>query len=163
MTLNRDQNGTEGMVLRPRNRSRLAANVLAPSTTHSTGASPSPLQLQARRRPRAANLLDNVRTIDASPTPQAQAAVREWLQEWYETRGGGQLIGLFGHCYLGAPYVDHAIGFDGVILEHYQAQQEVPGIYTAARPLAVSEAYAYIEIYADGHVVPIRPDGSPVI
>ena len=49
------------------------------------------------------------------------------------------------------------------IIEHFRPGDTVPAIYAAARPLAVSEAYAMIEIYSDGQVVPIRHDGTPAI
>ena len=31
-----------------------------------------------------------------------------------------------------------------------------------ARPLARNDAYAFIEVYSDGAVIPVRPDGNPV-
>ena len=62
---------------------------------------------------------------------------------------------LYSNC------VDHAFDLTGAIREHYTASDTVPTMYQSARSLAVSDAYAFIEIYADGHVVPIRPDGTP--
>ena len=104
---------------------------------------------------------DALRQIDVAPNVQAQREIIDWLKDVYAQRGGGILVGLFGHCYLGPPYVDHAFDLTGAIREHYTASDTVPTMYQSARSLAVSDAYAFIEIYADGHVVPIRPDGTP--
>ena len=105
--------------------------------------------------------MDALRQIDVAPNVQAQREIIDWLKDVYAQRGGGILVGLFGHCYLGPPYVDHAFDLTGAIREHYTASDTVPTMYQSARSLAVSDAYAFIEIYADGHVVPIRPDGTP--
>lgn len=122
----------------------------------------TPAERRARSIRRSAELLQAVRGIDTATTPQAQAEIRAWLLEVYESRGGGMLLGLFSHCYLGAPYIDHVLDFGGEIVDHYTPSQQVPPIYVPARPYAMSEAYDYIEIYADGQIVPIRPDGTAV-
>lgn len=119
-------------------------------------------QRMARKAKRSADLLRALQQLDTAPSPQAQQEIVDWLQQVYEARGGGPLIGLFGHCYLGHPYVDHAFDLSGgAIREHYAADAPVPAIYAGARPFARSDAYRYIEIYADGQIIPIRPDGSP--
>lgn len=157
---------SHGGVLRPRRRvlSDLtsASSPAARSRVAHQTTTVSPAERRARGIRRSAEVVEAVRKIDTAPTPQAQAEIREWLQQAYAERGGGVLIGLFGHCYLGAPYVDHALDFSGQILDHYTPSQSVPPIYVPARPFAISEAYAYIEIYADGQVIPVRPDGSAV-
>lgn len=164
MSSNGDQLRPGDGVLRPRQHSQLASPLRASRAAVQSGAvAPSPLELQARRRQHTPDVVAAARSIDAAPTPQAQVEVRKWLQEVYEARGSGPLIGLFGHCYLGGPYIDHVIGLDGVIVEHYTPLQAVPAPYVSARPFAVSEAYAYIEIYADGQIIPVRPDGTPVV
>jgi len=79
----------------------------------------------------------------------------------------GLLLGLFGHCYLGVrqsdgqPYLDHRFDLTLNILEHYTSVDSVPAGFEPARPLARSEAYAYIEVYSDGTVIPIYPNGQP--
>lgn len=123
----------------------------------------APAERAARSMRRTADMVEALRQLDLAPSPQAQREIVEWLRSVYEARGGGILLGLFGHCYLGYPHVDHAFDMSGQIMQHYTAADQVPALYTAARPFAVSEAYAYIEIYSDGQVVPVRPDGSPVL
>ena len=126
----------------------------------------SPVVKAARSAPRHQYVFDALRQLDATPNPQMIEEIRAWIQEVYDMRGGGTLVGLFGHCYLGHPFVDHAIavvpamGGSHNILEHYRPTDAVPPLYQPARPLAVSEVYAMIEVYADGQVVPIRQDGS---
>lgn len=114
----------------------------------------------ARKAKRSTDVIEALRRLDTAPTQQARQEILDWLQQVYQSRGGGPLVGLFGHCYLGAPYVDHAFELTGQIREHYTAADTVPAIYTGARTLAMSTAYAFIEIYADGQVIPVRPDGS---
>jgi hypothetical protein len=48
----------------------------------------------------------------------------------------------------------------GSIIEHYKLGEPVPPMYAQARTLAASGAYAFIEVYADGTAVPVRPDGT---
>lgn len=84
----------------------------------------------------------------------------EWIKKEYDAREGGILIGLFSTCYLGYPFVDHRMDVFGGIAEHYAAGDDVPSPFERARPLAMSGAYAYIEIYSDGEVIPVRDDGS---
>jgi hypothetical protein len=134
-----------------------AQRIEAQSTTVTPG------QRKARSVRRSPEILEALRKIDTAPSPQAAAEIREWLQEVYDARGGGILLGLFGHCYLGPPHIDHVFDLAGQIIEHYTPAQTVPAVYLPARPFAVSEAYDYIEIYADGQIVPVRPDGSGVL
>ena len=116
--------------------------------------------------------MEVLRQLDASPSPEMLTQISDWITEVYELRGGGTLLGLFGHCFLGHPYIDHAFGAGAVsqgsvhghgIIEHYRPEDTVPPHYRLARPLAESEAYAMIEIYSDGQIVPIRHDGTPAI
>ncbi len=155
-------------VLKPRrrmlgDRSR-AGQTMAPSqTVVSQGAQLSQAERMARKSIRSPELVEALRHLDAAPSAIAQQEIIDWLRQAYDARGGGPLVGLFGHCYLGAPYIDHAFDLTGAIREHYTPSHAVPPMYVAARPFAVSEAYAYIEIYADGQVIPVRPDGSPAV
>ncbi len=72
-------------------------------------------------------------------------------------------MGLFAKCYLGHPYVDHRLSLDGAIAEHYAAGDTVPPAFAPCRGLARSAAYAYIEVYGDGQVIPIRTNGNAAI
>lgn len=126
----------------------------------------------ARLTRRHDDLMQAMRQIDAAPTPEMLREISDWIRDAYEARGGGTLVGLFGHCYLGHPYVDHSLGtgagdHGGIlghgIIEHFQPSDAVPSIYRGARSLAASESYAMIEIYSDGQIVPIRHDGTPAV
>jgi hypothetical protein len=122
-----------------------------------------PAITRARRFIRSADLREAVRQVDTAPSAVAQAEIVEWIQQAYAQQGVGVLVGMFSHCYLGAPYVDHVLTLAGSIVQHYQSSDAVPVEYLPARPLAISEQYAFIEIYADGTVIPIRHDGSAAI
>jgi len=133
------------------------------AVTVGTGASTSSLlEARARGLRRSEELMKAIGTLDAQPSAEAAAAVMRWIREEYDARGGGMLAGLFGRCYLGAPYVDHVMTLSGEICEHYTSADAVPAMYGAARALAANPAYQYVEVYTDGAVVPIRPDGSAV-
>lgn len=117
-----------------------------------------------RRTVRSADLLEAVQRLDTTIDPATAQAIMQWINDEYESRQGGQLVGLFGKCYLGAPYVDHRLDLGGgYILEHFTRDQEPPPAFRAARPFARSDAYVFIEVYGDGSVVPVRADGRPVI
>lgn len=162
--MDRDETGLADGVLRPRQQMTGGFRGLASraSVRHQTGR-PDPLELRARKTRRSEKILAAIHGVDSAPTPQAQAEIQKWLQDVYDARGGGPLVGLFSHCYLGGAYVDHALNFAGEILAHYTRADVVPAMYAAARPFAASDVYAYIEIYADGQVIPIREDGSAVL
>jgi hypothetical protein len=112
--------------------------------------------------PRSEDMLEALHQIDVATSEQASAEIAEWLDTVYAARGGGPLVGIFGHCYLGHPFIDHALSLQADhIVAHYRPFDALPPVYQGARPLAASTAYAYIEIYADGQIIPIRPDGTP--
>jgi hypothetical protein len=115
------------------------------------------------RKPRGAALLDAVKLLDSGLDETACRALAEQIGALYEKDfGGGVPIGLLATCYLGAPYVDHRLNLIELIVEHYTPSSAVPDPYAAARPLVRSGAYAYVEVYSDGLVVPVLPDGTPV-
>lgn len=117
-----------------------------------------------RRAIRSQDLVEAVRSLDTATDPAVAQAIMQWINDEYESRQGGALIGLFSRCYLGAPYVDHRLDLSGgYILEHFTREQNPPGPFQAARPFARSDAYIFIEVYDDGSVVPVRADGRPVI
>ena len=117
----------------------------------------------ARKLRRPQELLDAIAGLDTVQDEAVRAQILDWIQQSYEDRGGGIMIGLFGRCYLGHPYVDHRMSLDGSILEHFKGDESVPPAFEQCRALARSNAYAYIEVYADGQVVPIRIDGTSAI
>ncbi|WP_309131204.1 hypothetical protein [Brevibacterium sp.] len=153
--------GQHGEVLRARR--RMLSSTLTSASAPAQTAEVNRARWTARRARRDADLLEAVRTVDVAPSQEAQRQIVEWLRESYEARGVGVLVGLFGHCHLGTPFIDHAFDLSGQIMEHFTPADAVPVLYQQARPYAMSDAYSYIEIYADGQIVPIRPDGSAVV
>lgn len=119
--------------------------------------------LKKRAEIRSEELLRAVRSIDTTIDPATRAALMAWLNEEYAKRQVGQLLGLFSQCYLGPPYVDHRLSLTGSILEHYTADDAVPPGFSPARPLVRSGSYLFVEVYSDGQIIPVRPDGSPVL
>lgn len=126
------------------------------------GGALSDYAITQRRLSRPAELLDAVASLDTQTDERARKEIMEWINQVYAERQGGPLLGLFGRCFLGHPYIDHVMDTSGSILEHFTTSDSVPPGFTMARPLARSDAYLYIEVYADGEVVPIRMDGSAV-
>lgn len=117
-----------------------------------------------RRAARSQELIEAVTQLDATMDAATARAIMQWINDEYENRRGGVLVGLFCRCHLGQPYVDHRLDFlGGCILEHYTGEQEPPGLFRAARPLARNDAYSFIEVYDDGAIVPVRADGRPVL
>ncbi len=116
-----------------------------------------------RRGMRSRELIEAVQRLDTTTDPAMMRAIMRWINDEYESRRGGVLIGLFSRCYLGAPYVDHRLDLSGSqILEHFTRDQDPPAAFQAARPFARNDAYVFIEVYDDGAVVPVRTDGRPV-
>jgi len=92
--------------------------------------------------------------------PAYRAELTEWIDNAYTERMGGVLLGLFARCHLGPPYVDHRLTVVGHILEHYRPTDIVPPPFDAARTLAQSPVYEYVEVYSDGDIIPVLADGS---
>ena len=69
---------------------------------------------------------------------------------------------MFAKCYLGPPFVDHKLDLFGSILQHFSPSEDPGYPYSQARGLVRSGSYAFIEIYSDGKIVPILPDGTAV-
>lgn len=151
--------------MRFRERGRQSAATSTQRTTQSSNTSAAQrLAIRELRKPRSAALLDAVRKLDSGLDEQACRALAEQISAQYaKDFGGGVPIGLLATCYLGAPYVDHRLNLIELIVEHYTPTSAVPDPYAAARPLVRSGAYAYVEVYSDGLVVPVLPDGSPVV
>lgn len=116
-----------------------------------------------RKAPRSKALLQAVQSLDTTTDAVARKKLLDQIAAEYAERNGGVILGLFGKCYLGHPFVDHRLSMDGCILEHYRRDDLVPEPYSQARSLAQSAMYIYIEVYSDGEIVPVRPDGTCVI
>lgn len=122
-----------------------------------------PHVVRARRAARSRDILQAVLDIDVATDPMTRQQLTGWLKDAYDLRGGGDLVGLFATCHLGHPYVDHRLALVGEILEHYTPGDVVPEPYSRARAFARNDAYLFIEIYADGAVVPVRASGEIAI
>lgn len=116
-----------------------------------------------RKKPRSKALLEAVQSLDTATDAAARSELLNQIAADYAGRNGGLLIGLFARCHLGPPFVDHRLSLGETILEHYRREDMVPDPFSGARSLAQSAMYIYIEIYSDGKIVPVRPDGSCVI
>jgi hypothetical protein len=158
------------MLLEPGNRRR---RVVTP-TTEATAANTSQRHgvdsyvseayvVGNRKRPRSKALLDAVRALDTTSDITASRQALEQIAKEYADRNTGTILGLFAKCYLGHPFVDHRLSLGETILEHYQRQDVVPDPFAKARTLAQSSMYAFIEVYSDGAIVPVRPDGPSVV
>ena len=121
---------------------------------------PSALERRRRREPRPGELLQAVRNLDLTQDVAYRAELATWIEDAYTERMGGVLLGLFARCHLGPPYVDHRLTVVGHILEHYRPTDIVPPPFDAARTLAQSPVYEYVEVYSDGDIIPVLADGS---
>lgn len=124
---------------------------------------PETYALKRRQARRSSELVRAVAQLDLTTDPQTLRELMAWVDEQYKEREGGTLLGLFGKCYLGHPFVDHRMSLERGILDHYSPADTVPAAFTAARPFARSAAYRYIEVYGDGSIIPIRDDGTQAV
>ncbi|MEU3573323.1 hypothetical protein AB0E96_33590, partial [Kitasatospora sp. NPDC036755] len=113
-------------------------------------------------RPRPADLLRAVRRLDAGLDPAACAELSDWLKEHYQAAYGDVPLGFLATCYLGPPFVDHRLDLFRVILQHFAPGDQVPEPFGAARMIVRTGAYAYVEVYGSGLVLPVLQDGTVV-
>lgn len=118
------------------------------------------LAAASRKFRRPHQLRQVIQQLDLYVDPQGLKDAIDWIKQQYDVHDIEGLAGLFSRCYLGHPYVDHRMTIAGGILEHYEPKDLVPAPYSAARVLAANPSYDYIEIYADGQMIPIYQDGS---
>ncbi|MGI5245922.1 hypothetical protein [Dactylosporangium sp. CA-139066] len=131
----------------------------SPAVTRARSATGSAAQL---RRPRHAGFLRAMHQLDAAVDPAQRAQLAEWLSDAYVEEVGDLPLGCLAQCYLGPPYVDHRLDLGRAIVEHYAPTDPVPDPFAQARMLVRTGAYAYVEIYMSGTIVPVRNDGSVV-
>ena len=115
------------------------------------------------RKPRSASLVAAIHRLDASIDQAARQQLAQWIQGEYLTEIGDLPIGFVSECGLGPPYVDHILDLGHTIVEHYASADRMPEPFAKARMLVRSGAYAYVEVYLSGDVVPVLADGSPVV
>ncbi|MBX3087334.1 MAG: hypothetical protein KF742_02495 [Cryobacterium sp.] len=138
-------------------------SVLANTTALPSKNVMDPRLAASRRFTRPPELIESMRRLDSTVDPVARKEITDWIQKVYEAYGSSDVVGMFGHCYLGDGHIDHAFSFTGEIIQHFYPTDDVPSIYRAARPLALTDQYAFIEIYSDGTIVPVRPDGTAAV
>lgn len=115
------------------------------------------------RKNRSGELTNAVARLDAAMDEQTRNQLAEWIAgEYTHEYGGAVPLGFLATCYLGPPYVDHRLSLLETIVEHYGPGDAVPSPFGEARSLVRSGAYLYVEIYSDGQLVPVRPDGTVV-
>lgn len=145
----------------PVNQTAVSASWTIQPNTIESNALASDLELRNRETARSQQILEAVRHLDMTHDDAYRQELINWLQQAYNERMGGILVGIFGRCYLGSPYIDHRMSITGQIIEHYTHEQTPPEPYARARPLVLSGKYEFVEIYSDGQVIPIRSDGTP--
>lgn len=121
---------------------------------------PSPRRNRKRRR--SQELVAAVQRLDTATDPQTRRELAAFIDSLYEAQDLSAPVALFSTCYLGSPYLDHVMALEGEILQHYVHTEKIPEAYVGARELARSRAYAFIEIYEDGSVIPIRESGDAI-
>ncbi|MER7673395.1 hypothetical protein ABTY61_33720 [Kitasatospora sp. NPDC096128] len=128
-----------------------------------TGGRPPQTRVGADRlRARPVGFLNAVRRLDAGLDPAACSELADWLKEHYTTEFGDVPLGFLATCYLGAPYVDHQLNLFRSIVDHFAPGDPMPHPFAAARMLVRTGAYAFVEVYDGGLVLPVLPDGSVV-
>ncbi|QXT63785.1 hypothetical protein [Tessaracoccus palaemonis] len=103
-----------------------------------------------------------VTQLDTTTGPDALRAVTSYVNSIYQESDLGNPVALFARCQLGEPYLDHLMSLDGTILTHFKRSEALAPHLAAARALARSDAYAFIEVYDDGSLVPVRANGQPI-
>ncbi|MFD9455742.1 hypothetical protein ACFWBC_21975 [Streptomyces sp. NPDC059985] len=127
-----------------------------------TGAADAPGLQADRLRSRSPELLEAVARLDAGLDAAAGRRLADWIRAQYEAQHHNAPIGFLARCHLGPPYVDHILNLFGAILTHYAPGDVLPDPYGAARMLARSPSYAWVEVYSDGLVLPVLENGSVV-
>ncbi|MFD9795202.1 hypothetical protein ACFWXK_30100 [Streptomyces sp. NPDC059070] len=111
---------------------------------------------------RSDRLREAVARLDARFDEAARRRLADWIREEYEVQHTAVPVGFVTKCFLGPPHVDHILDLSGAIVEHYAPSTPMPEPFGGARMLARSGAYLCVEVYGDGLVLPVLPDGSVV-
>ncbi|MFC0846454.1 hypothetical protein ACFH04_22450 [Streptomyces noboritoensis] len=130
-------------------------------TAQRRGATAPPLR-HALYGNRSADLREALSRLDAQVDEAARRQLADWIREEYEVQHTAIPVGFVTKCYLGAPFVDHILDLAGAIVEHYAPGTPMPEPFGAGRMLARSGSYVCVEVYGDGLVLPVLPDGSVV-
>ncbi len=115
-----------------------------------------------RQQARHDGLLSAVTRLDVTTDPQALRELADWISEQYTTGYDLEPLGFLAPCMLGHPYVDHRLSLEHLVLDHFAGSEPVPAPFAGARTLVRSGAYAYIEVFEGGLLLPVLPDGTVV-
>jgi hypothetical protein len=120
------------------------------------------------QRPRHAGLFEATRRLDLDLDATERRQLADWIRAEYQREFNDVPLGFIGVCYLGPPLVDHRLDLLHSIVDHYAPAQVMPDPYQQARMLVRGNAhgahgaYEFVEVYANGRLIPVRPDGTPV-
>ncbi|WP_239085095.1 hypothetical protein [Streptomyces halstedii] len=126
------------------------------------GPGPAPAAGQGRYGPRSAALRDAMASLDSGIDEARARRLIDGIRQEYASVHGGVPLGFLAHCSLGPPYVDHRLTLDHTVVRHFAPADTLPEPFAAARMLARSERYAYIEVFSDGLTLPVLMDGTVV-
>lgn len=155
------QRNRQRAVFDPNAQSRAESSTSAVAPASASAVTPMTMRNRQKKRPK--ELVEAVARLDTTVDARAQKELIDFIGSIYEAQDLGLLVGLFAQCFLGPPYVDHQMNMAGDILVHYAPYDSVPPMFEGARPLARSGAYAYIEVYDDGTLIPVRGTGTVVV
>ncbi|WP_406342761.1 hypothetical protein [Streptomyces sp. NBC_00648] len=130
-------------------------------TSQRRGATAPPLR-HALYGDRSPELRDALSRLDAQVDEAARRQLADWIRKEYEVQHTAIPVGFVTKCYLGAPFVDHILDLAGSIVQHFAPGTPMPEPFSAGRMLARSGSYLCVEVYGDGLVLPVLPDGSVV-
>lgn len=116
-----------------------------------------------RLRPRSGLFRETVAALDASTSTDLDLseAVNRIRSEYAPHEPIP--IALVARCYLGEPYEVHICDLRGEILQHFERGKGMPFPEEGARALALHPDYAFVEVYSDATLVPVRKDGTVVV
>ncbi|MGK4585516.1 hypothetical protein [Kitasatospora sp. HPMI-4] len=158
--------GLMGFIEQPRRVVRPGTDIAAGRQAASgpvTGARQARTGVGAERlRTRPAQYLGAVRRLDAELDPAACRQLADWFRDRYTTDYGDFPLGFLATCHLGPPFVDHRLDLTHAIVQHFAPADPMPAPFAAARMLVRTGAYAYVEVYQGGLVLPVLPDGTVV-
>jgi hypothetical protein len=137
--------------------------IVLPPSTVSSRHRPVGNRIRGIRARRSADLIDAVHRLDVAVDQATRDSVAAHIRAEYERDVGEVPLGFVAPCALGPPYVDHILDLGQTIVEHYGPADAMPEPFAQARMLVRSGAYAYVEVYLSGTVVPVLADGTAVV
>ena len=124
----------------------------------------APADLEARlRQPRSAAYLAALTHLDSGghicDPQEVQTLLAALRAEFPDLSIENYPLGIVAQCFLGAPFEVHSFDFGAQVhpsnvVRHYKTFESLPAPLEAARSLALSPAYAFVEVYTD-KLVPV--------